>query len=132
MAHLGKRRSSLLRTASLLRVRHLPSFAFNGPSDYVAHGCMTPCVCVCVAEAEELLKTWGRNELEEKSVPSWLIFLQQLYAPMPIMIWVAIIIEAAILNFIDMGRYSRCTGQPPATLFTRPTVLQVSCWASSS
>ena len=69
-----------------------------------------PCVCVCVAEAEELLKTWGRNELEEKNVPSWLIFLQQLYAPMPIMIWVAIIIEAAILNFIDMGRYiSHCT-----------------------
>jgi H+-transporting ATPase len=35
--------------------------------------------------------------------PKWLIFLRQFWAPMPIMIWIAIIIEAAILNWLDMG-----------------------------
>ncbi|KNC79871.1 hypothetical protein SARC_07756 [Sphaeroforma arctica JP610] len=39
----------------------------------------------------------------EETIPSWKVFLQQLYAPMPIMIWVAIIIEAAIQNWPDMG-----------------------------
>ena len=28
-------------------------------------------------EADELRKTWGRNELEEKKIPSWFIFMQQ-------------------------------------------------------
>jgi len=54
-------------------------------------------------EADALLKQWGRNELVEKRTPSWLVFLQQLYQPMPIMIWIAIIIEAAIQNWLDMG-----------------------------
>lgn len=58
---------------------------------------------ITTEEADELMKQWGRNELEEKSTPSWLIFLQQLYAPMPIMIWIAAIIEAAIQNWIDFG-----------------------------
>jgi H+-transporting ATPase len=55
------------------------------------------------AEAEERLKIYGRNELVEKKVPSWMVFLKQLYQPMPIMIWIAIIIEAAIQNWLDMG-----------------------------
>jgi magnesium-transporting ATPase (P-type) len=55
------------------------------------------------AEAERLLEIHGRNELPEKSDPKWLIFLRQFWAPMPIMIWIAIIIEAGIQNFIDMG-----------------------------
>lgn len=55
------------------------------------------------AEACELLTKWGRNELEEKVTPKWLIYLQQLIQPMPIMIWIAIIIEAGIQNWIDMG-----------------------------
>jgi len=54
-------------------------------------------------EAEKKLKEWGRNELADKKTPKWLIFLQQLYAPMPIMIWIAAITEAAIQNFPDMG-----------------------------
>lgn len=54
-------------------------------------------------EAEDALAKWGRNELEEKSIPSWRVFLQQLYQPMPIMIWIAIVIEAAIENWLDMG-----------------------------
>jgi hypothetical protein len=31
----------------------------------------------------------GRNELPEKHVPSWMVFLLQMKAPMPIMIWCA-------------------------------------------
>jgi H+-transporting ATPase len=55
------------------------------------------------AKAEELLQIHGPNELPEKVTPKWLIFLQQFWAPMPIMIWIAIIIEAAITNFLDMA-----------------------------
>eukprot|EP01038_Epipyxis_sp_PR26KG_P012711 gene12711-17047_t len=54
-------------------------------------------------EAQDLLKVHGRNELEDKHIPKWLIFLQQLWAPMPIMIWIASITEAAIANWPDMG-----------------------------
>jgi magnesium-transporting ATPase (P-type) len=54
-------------------------------------------------EAEARLLEYGRNELPEKVDPKWLIFLRQFWAPMPIMIWIAIIIEAGIQNFIDMG-----------------------------
>eukprot|EP01116_Phalansterium_solitarium_P007555 TRINITY_DN202_c0_g1_i4.p1 TRINITY_DN202_c0_g1~~TRINITY_DN202_c0_g1_i4.p1 ORF type:complete len:804 (+),score=375.80 TRINITY_DN202_c0_g1_i4:102-2513(+) len=50
-----------------------------------------------------LLMQYGRNELAEKSTPKWLMFLQQLYGPMPIMIWISIIIEAAIQNVPDMA-----------------------------
>ena len=55
------------------------------------------------AEAAERLIKYGRNELPEHVDPKWLIFLRQFWAPMPIMIWVAIIIEAGIQNWIDMG-----------------------------
>jgi len=55
------------------------------------------------AEADELILVHGRNELEEKVVPKWLIFLRQLYGPMPIMIWIAVIVEFGIQNWIDAG-----------------------------
>ena len=55
------------------------------------------------AEAAILLEKYGPNELPESVEPKWKIFLKQFWAPMPIMIWIAIIIEAAIENFIDMG-----------------------------
>ncbi len=55
------------------------------------------------ALAAELLKKFGRNELPETKKPNWLIFLEQLYQPMPLMIWMAIIIEAAIESWPDMG-----------------------------
>ncbi|TFJ85011.1 hypothetical protein NSK_003435 [Nannochloropsis salina CCMP1776] len=55
------------------------------------------------ALAAELLKKFGRNELPEKKKPKWLIFAEQLYQPMPLMIWAAIIIEAAIESWPDMG-----------------------------
>jgi len=55
------------------------------------------------AEAALLMAKYGRNELQEKHTPKWLIFLQQLYQPMPIMIWIAAVVEGAIENFPDMG-----------------------------
>lgn len=55
------------------------------------------------AEAEKLLIEYGRNEIEEKIKPKWLIYLEQLIQPMPIMIWIAIVIEIAIMNWMDMG-----------------------------
>jgi H+-transporting ATPase len=54
-------------------------------------------------EAEKLLEQYGRNELPEHVDPKWLIFLRQFWAPMPIMIWIAIIIEIGIGNYIDMA-----------------------------
>ena len=54
-------------------------------------------------EAEVLLQKHGRNELPEKIVPKWYIFVSQLWQPMPIMIWIAAIIEAGIQNYIDMA-----------------------------
>jgi magnesium-transporting ATPase (P-type) len=54
-------------------------------------------------EAAKRLIQYGRNELPEYIDPKWLVFLRQFWAPMPIMIWIAIIIEAGIQNWIDMG-----------------------------
>jgi H+-transporting ATPase len=55
------------------------------------------------AEAEKRLEKYGRNELPEKVIPKWYIFCSQLWQPMPIMIWIAVVIEAGIQNFIDMA-----------------------------
>ncbi|EKX32039.1 hypothetical protein GUITHDRAFT_82635 [Guillardia theta CCMP2712] len=54
-------------------------------------------------EAEELLKKWGKNELVEKVTPKWLIFLRLLTGPMPIMLWIASLIELIIGNYADMA-----------------------------
>jgi magnesium-transporting ATPase (P-type) len=54
-------------------------------------------------EAAERLKKFGKNELPEKKVPKWYIYVKQLWEPMPIMIWIAVIIEAGIQNWIDMA-----------------------------
>ena len=53
-------------------------------------------------QAETLLAKFGRNELEDKQKPKWLIFMEQLWQPMPIMIWIAALTEAAIENYPDM------------------------------
>ena len=50
-------------------------------------------------EAARLLKEHGLNQLPEKKVPKWKIFLKLLIAPMPLMIFFAAFIEWAI------GRY---------------------------
>ncbi|KAJ1383640.1 hypothetical protein B484DRAFT_341871 [Ochromonadaceae sp. CCMP2298] len=52
------------------------------------------------SQAVLLLEKYGRNELPEKSTPKWYIFVSQLWQPMPIMIWLAAIIEAGIENFL--------------------------------
>ena len=53
------------------------------------------------AEAEDRLKKFGPNKLPEKKVSKLFIFCQQLWQPMPIMIWIAAIIEFAINNWQD-------------------------------
>jgi len=55
------------------------------------------------AEAANLLALHGKNMLPEKIIPKWYIFVEQLWQPMPLMIWAAVIIELAIGNFLDMG-----------------------------
>ena len=55
------------------------------------------------AEAEGLLEEFGRNELPEKVVPKWYIFLSLFWQPMPVMIWLAIAVEIAIQNWLDMS-----------------------------
>lgn len=54
------------------------------------------------SRAQELMDKYGRNELPEKTVPKWYIFLSLFWQPMPIMIWIAIFIEYAINNPLDM------------------------------
>ena len=55
------------------------------------------------SEATLRLRQYGKNELPEKITPKWKLFVMQFYAPMPIMIWIAILVEIAIQNWIDMG-----------------------------
>jgi H+-transporting ATPase len=54
-------------------------------------------------EAAKLMEQYGKNELPEKVESKWLVFGRLLIQPMPCLIWVAVIIEAAIENFLDMG-----------------------------
>jgi len=53
------------------------------------------------AEAARRLEQYGRNELEEKHKSKFRIYLEQLYGPMPIMIWMAVVIEFGIQNWVD-------------------------------
>jgi len=68
----------------------------NGAVFVMSHGLST-------AEAQDLLKKWGRNELVEKTTPTWVIIFRLLTGPMPIMLWIAAIIEAIVGNYADMG-----------------------------
>ena len=54
-------------------------------------------------QAEALLRTWGKNELVEKVTSKWLVFLRLLMRPMPIMLWIASLIEGIIGNYADMA-----------------------------
>lgn len=54
-------------------------------------------------EAKILLDKVGKNELPEKVTPDWKIIGKSLIQPMPLMIWAAAIIEAAIENWPDMA-----------------------------
>ena len=55
------------------------------------------------AQASANFEKYGPNKLPEKKVSKIFLFFQQLWQPMPIMIWIAIIIEGAIRNWIDFG-----------------------------
>ena len=55
------------------------------------------------AEASVLLKIHGKNELPDKVIPKWYIFVCLFIEPMPIMIWIAIIIEAILWKWMDMS-----------------------------
>jgi H+-transporting ATPase len=54
-------------------------------------------------EAAIRLEKYGRNMLPEKKTPGWVIFLKCLWGPMPVALWIAIIIEFALENFPDGG-----------------------------
>ena len=54
-------------------------------------------------EAKMLLAQYGKNALPEKSVSKLYIFISLLWEPMPIMIWIAIVIEAIIAKWMDFG-----------------------------
>ncbi|ORC92747.1 proton motive P-type ATPase 2 [Trypanosoma theileri] len=60
---------------------------------------LPPSKGLTTAEAEELLAKYGRNELPEKKTPGWLIFVRNLWGPMPFALWVAIIIELAFQHW---------------------------------
>jgi H+-transporting ATPase len=53
------------------------------------------------AEAEKLLADYGLNELQEKKHSKLYSFFSLWWQPLPIMIWIAAIVEAAIGNWID-------------------------------
>ncbi|MBX9642130.1 MAG: hypothetical protein K2X97_21125, partial [Mycobacteriaceae bacterium] len=54
--------------------------------------------------AQELFETFGPNVLPEKIIPKWKVFLRFLFLePMPIIIWVAAIVEIAIQNYPDFA-----------------------------
>eukprot|EP00667_Euglena_gracilis_P001245 EG_transcript_1245 len=53
------------------------------------------------AEAAELMKQYGPNSLPDKTKPKWLLFAENLWQPMPILIWIAAIVEFAIGNYVD-------------------------------
>jgi H+-transporting ATPase len=55
------------------------------------------------SEAHKRLGMYGKNELPEKKVSKLYMFLQLLWEPMPIMIWLSIIIEACICKWMDMS-----------------------------
>lgn len=55
------------------------------------------------AEADTIRARVGPNELPEKVVPRWYTFMSLLWQPMPVMIWIAALIEAVIENYTDMA-----------------------------
>jgi H+-transporting ATPase len=55
------------------------------------------------AQAEERLAEYGRNELPTKKTPSWLIFIRGLWGPMPVALWIAIVVELGLQDWLDAG-----------------------------
>lgn len=58
------------------------------------------------AEATRLRAKHGPNALPSSRLPAWYIFLQQLWQPMPILIWIAVIIEGSFSVFLFLFKLS--------------------------
>lgn len=54
-------------------------------------------------EAEKLYEKFGPNELPEKETSFLVLILEHFFAPMPCMIWVAVLVEGVLENWLDMG-----------------------------
>lgn len=53
-------------------------------------------------ECNNLLHHHGKNELPEKVISNWFIIMNLLLEPMPVMIWLAVVIEAVLFKWTDM------------------------------
>ena len=94
----SQRRSRGKKDGSATHVNGCGEWDNGHPSEF----CEAPIDGLTETQARELLKKWGKNELVEKVVPKWLVFLRLLSGPMPIMLWIAAAIECAIANYLDM------------------------------
>lgn len=63
----------------------------------------TPSSGLTSAEAKRRFDRDGPNQLPEKKINPCVKFLSYYWGPMPIMIWIAIIIELIRLDWIDFG-----------------------------
>jgi magnesium-transporting ATPase (P-type) len=52
-------------------------------------------------EAQRLLARFGPNELVENKKPCWKLLSEQFTGPMPIAIWIGIVVEASLENWLD-------------------------------
>jgi H+-transporting ATPase len=75
----------------------------GGDEDKLMRVLLPPSRGLTSEEAARLLEIHGRNELPEKTTPGWLIFVRALWGPMPIAIWIAVIVEFALENWPDGG-----------------------------
>lgn len=77
-------------------------------------GCAHVCACVCFrlpllnnsfipVEAQALLEKYGRNELVSRRKSRIVVYLSMFTGPMPIMLWLAIVVEFAIQAYVDAG-----------------------------
>ena len=55
------------------------------------------------AEAEELYKTWGYNELPSESVPLWYVFMKQFTGVMPYTMEICVVVAAGCQSWADFG-----------------------------
>ena len=53
-------------------------------------------------QCENLLRIHGKNELPEKTISNWFVIMNLLLEPMPVMIWLAVVIEAVLFKWTDM------------------------------
>lgn len=76
-------------------------------------------------EAAERLKKYGPNCLPDKKKSKILLFCENLWQPMPIIIWIAAIVEFVILDYTDGFRFlfrhkGRVSQAPPPQMWHPP------------